>query len=672
MIQMRKDSEPDPRILVVAVTEEDIQKLKQWPLSGEILDKLFTKLESYQPRAIGLDIFRDLRVEPGHDKLLKHLQQSDRIVSVCKHSDSINPATPPPGETEPYQVGFSDIVTDADNIIRRNLLYLNPGASSPCKTPYSLSLQLALRYLGNIQPKLTPEGDLQIGNTEFKRLQNNSGAYQNADTNGYQILLNYRSAKNAAKQVSLSDVLSDKIDASLVKNRVVIIGATAPSLRDFFNTPYSSGMKDNREMPGVFIHAQSVSQILSAVVDKKPLFWFWSQWGEVAWIWVWTLTGGLIAWRILHPLYLGVAGGVSLGALFGSNFVIFNQAGWIPVVSPALGWVLAVGSVITYNAYQVRQQQAKIARRVQEQEEAIALLQTLLKEGTKQDENKQTNDLSEEITVLDTSQSGSLLDSRYRIIKSVGSGGFGKTYLVEDTKRPGNPQCVLKHLQPARQDSQFLDVARRLFKTEAEILELLGKHNQIPQLLAVFEENQQFYLVQEFIDGHDFNDELPLGQRLSETQVIEVLKDVLKVLSFVHSHGVIHRDIKPSNLIRRKRDRRLVLIDFGAVKQIQNKHREEENQTIAIGTAGYAPPEQLMGQPRLNSDIYALGMIGIQALTGIAPRKLERDKTTNTLIWQSQVQTSKEFAVILDKMVAFDANKRYQSVEEVLQNLERL
>jgi len=673
MIQMRADSGPDPRILIVTVTEKDLQKWN-WPLSGEILDHLFTKLERDQPRVIGLDIFRDLRVEPGHDKLLKHIQQSDRIISVCKHSDSTNPAIPQPAGIDPDQVGFSDIIEDTDDIVRRNLLLVSPESSSPCATFYSLSLQLALHYLG-MQLKLTPKREMQLGTTIFQRLQSDSGAYHNADANGYQILLNYRSVNHIAKQVSLTEVLSDQIDPAWVKDRIVLIGSTANSLKDAFNTPYSASQEDNHKMPGVILQAQMVSQILSVVLNGQPLFWFLPEWGKVLWIWGWSLGGGILAWRIQHPLRLGMAGGVTLGGLLRGNYVIFMHAGWVPVVSPALGLVFTAGSVVAYSAFRSRQQQAKIALQVQEQERTISLLQAFLKEG-----GSAANTTDTEIHPF---SQDTLLNQRYKVISPLGAGGFGKTYLAQDTQRPGHPQCVVKHLQPARQEPEFLEVARRLFATEAEILELLGKHDQIPQLLAYVEENQQFYLVQEFILGHSLQEELTPGKRLLAQEVIDLLKDVLHVLVFVHSHCVIHRDIKPNNIIRREQDHRLVLIDFGAVKQIQPQQRDEENQTIAIGTAGYTPVEQIMGHPRLNSDIYALGMIGIQALTGTPPQKFQRNPSTselvlktdlnaNGLVWHQVAKTTEELATILDRMVSYDFNIRYQSVQEVLQSLEKL
>nr|WP_235018734.1 serine/threonine-protein kinase [Tolypothrix sp. NIES-4075] len=305
-----------------------------------------------------------------------------------------------------------------------------------------------------------------------------------------------------------------------------------------------------------------------------------------------------------------------------------------------------------------------MALQIKDQNENISLLQALLREeGNSRAQIR--------IGLNNGSQADKLLSKRYKVTDLLGSGGFSYTYLAEDTHRPGNPMCVVKHLQPARTDEVFLDIARRLFKTEAEILDILGHHDQIPQLMAYFEENQQFYLVQEYIRGQTLQEELIPDNYLTEANVVNLLKDVLWVLKFVHGRGVIHRDIKPSNLIRRQEDKRIVLIDFGAVKQIQPQ-MQAENATVAVGTVGYAPPEQFMGHPKFNSDIYGLGMIAIQALTGIAAKHLERESTT-ALAWRHLAEeTSEEFATILDKMVAYDFQKRYQSAEEVLQALELL
>lgn len=270
------------------------------------------------------------------------------------------------------------------------------------------------------------------------------------------------------------------------------------------------------------------------------------------------------------------------------------------------------------------------------------------------------------------------LKGRYRIIKELGAGGFGRTYIAEDTHRPGLPHCVVKQLMPISKDLEFMQIARRLFKAEAEILEHLGHHKQIPQLLAYFEEYEEFYLVEELIVGDCYRDMLVRKTCQSEFEVVELLKDVLNVLVFIHDQGVIHRDIKPSNIIRRKKDCRYVLIDFGAVKQIQPAVLREQGNvtlttlTIAIGTTDYAPLEQLAGQPRLNSDLYSLGIVAIQALTGLLPSKLKRDPQTGAILWQHLVQIRAELADIINQMTHPTFGERYQSAIVVLQELENL
>jgi len=221
---------------------------------------------------------------------------------------------------------------------------------------------------------------------------------------------------------------------------------------------------------------------------------------------------------------------------------------------------------------------------------------------------------------------GSRLRGRYQIISSLGGGGGGETYIAEDIDRPHHPRCVVKRFRPNTTDPHLLEITRKLFYQEAEILEELGKHhNQIPTLLAHFEEDREFYLVQDFIEGQPLSVELPPKCAWSELKVIELLQGILNVLQFVHSQNVIHRDVKPANIIRQYQDRKLVLIDFGAVKQIRDPSGVELTRlnptTISIGTEGYMPIEQMRGRPRPSSDLYALGMIGIQALTGISPTK---------------------------------------------------
>jgi serine/threonine-protein kinase len=265
---------------------------------------------------------------------------------------------------------------------------------------------------------------------------------------------------------------------------------------------------------------------------------------------------------------------------------------------------------------------------------------------------------------------GKLLDHRYQVIRVLATGGFGQTYIAQDTRRPGNPICVVKHLKPANSDPNIFVTAKRLFNSEAETLEKLSNNDQIPRLLAYFDENQEFFLVQEFIDGHTLSEELIPGQPWSEVQVMQMLLEILSILEFVHQEGVIHRDIKPDNIIRREADCKLVLVDFGAVKQLRSPLvlvGGQQTATVAIGTPGYMPTEQGQGKPRPNSDIYALGIIAIQALTGVPVSQLQEDPDTGEINWQHLIPVNPELVAILTKMVRYHFKERYQTATEALQ-----
>ncbi|MBD2628149.1 serine/threonine protein kinase [Anabaena variabilis FACHB-164] len=274
----------------------------------------------------------------------------------------------------------------------------------------------------------------------------------------------------------------------------------------------------------------------------------------------------------------------------------------------------------------------------------------------------------------DLTLNAKILAGRYKLIKVLGAGGFSETYIAEDIQRSDNPQCVVKHLKPATTKAETLALARRLFSSEAKTLARLGIHNQIPQLLAYFEEDQEFYLVQDYILGHPLNQELVSSKCIAESLVIAILKDLLQILKFVHANGVIHRDIKPKNIIRRHSDWKLVLIDFGAVKEVSNhitENLDSTGLTIGIGTKGYAPSEQCFGHPQYNSDIYAIGMIGIKALTGIFPHELARD-IDGKVKWMDKAKVSQPLAAIINKMVLDNHKERYQSALEVLEELDQL
>ncbi|MGF1569629.1 MAG: pentapeptide repeat-containing protein [Nodosilinea sp.] len=268
-----------------------------------------------------------------------------------------------------------------------------------------------------------------------------------------------------------------------------------------------------------------------------------------------------------------------------------------------------------------------------------------------------------------------LLRDRYRVIRALGRGGFGATFLARDEMLPGNPPCVIKQLRPSTEAPHVLSMARELFQREAKILGQIGSHPQLPRLLDYFESGQEFFLVQEFINGSTLQQEVKRGGPFTEVGVKQFLSEVLMMVQYVHDNHVIHRDIKPANIIRRDQDKKLVLIDFGAVKDKVNpilagSSEQTALTAYAIGTPGYAPPEQMAMRPVYASDIYALGVTCIYLLSGKAPKDLDYDPTTGELMWRKQVQVSDHFANVLEKMLEISVRHRYQSVEAIHRDLD--
>ncbi len=261
-----------------------------------------------------------------------------------------------------------------------------------------------------------------------------------------------------------------------------------------------------------------------------------------------------------------------------------------------------------------------------------------------------------------------LVGGRYEILRELGRGGFSITYLARDVKILDN-LCVIKKLEPL--DEAIYLETKRLFKQQCEILIKLRKHSQIPKFMDYFEEDGDLYLVTEYIDGNALSQELRQEKQLSESYVISILNDVLEILQFIHKNRVIHRDIQPSNLIKNSKDGKLFLIDFGVAKSEFDS--TIKSQTIIIGTPGYMPIEQIEGFPNFTSDIYALGITAIQALTGLNPHELEKPFNYNReLIWQDKVNVSEGLGYIISTMVKRNWRDRYQSATEVLQALEEL
>ncbi len=354
MMRSRPDEGKDNRILIVKITEPDVQAQNAdergaASISDGALAKLIDKLEKYNPRIIGLNIYRDNPVKPKYANLAKWMKTSSKFIGVCQVSEGDeNPGVPSPPES-PQNLGFTDVVEDSDGILRRHLLAMTPA--QPCNTDKSFSFQLAERYLAqeNREFKLNPEENPKSGNNfVLPYLEDNSGSYSNIDSLGYQIMLNWRSTREVATHVTLQDVLNNKIKPDLVRDKIVIIGTTAQSFNNYWSTSYSAATSPQKKTSGVVIHAHMVSQILSAVLDNRPLLWVWSKWTEALWIYCWAIVGGMLAWKSKSSLQLALTLGLTQIVLYFLCYTILIQGGWIPFIPSVFALMAGSGSIATY------------------------------------------------------------------------------------------------------------------------------------------------------------------------------------------------------------------------------------------------------------------------------------------------------------------------------------
>ncbi|WP_017655549.1 CHASE2 domain-containing protein [Fortiea contorta] len=356
MMRSRPLESPDQRMLIITIDDTDLafqrqqgEILKGTSISDTSLQKLLTKLKQYQPSVIGLDIYRDFPAEQPN--LVPHLQQTQNLVGVCKGSDTLEniKGIAPPPEIPQERIGYSDFIHDSDGVVRRHLMYMNQEPASLCSAPYALSMQLVFRYLlpKRIQPKFTPQGNLQLGHTVLPRLSSHASGYQGIDASGGQILLNYRANKKIAEQVTLTQFLNNPLNSRAINNKIILIGVTAKGdSPDYWSTPY--GNLFNEQMPGVLLQAHMVSQILSHVLDGRPLLRVSSPWIDLLWISGWSLVGGIIAWRLSSLSRLSLAVGISCSVVYVSCFGVLICGVWLPFVPS----IIALMGTTTVSAIQ--------------------------------------------------------------------------------------------------------------------------------------------------------------------------------------------------------------------------------------------------------------------------------------------------------------------------------
>jgi CHASE2 domain-containing sensor protein len=362
MLRLQPIEAPDKRFLIITIDDQDIAYQQQqgwkkrWSLTDEALNRLLQKLKQANARVIGLDVTRDDGVNADQMDLAKQLKTTSNLYAICfvgtpgSHDSDIAP----PPEIQPDRLGFSNIVKDRDGVVRRQILFADILPTSPCTTPYSLSTQLALNYLAKegINPEYTPDKNLKLRQVVFHRLQAPIAGYSHSSLGGSQVLLNYRSHRSVSDftdSVSLVDVLTNNVNLKVFEDRIVLIGVvTSTTGDDRFPTPYSTRSSSYEEMPGVLLHAHMASQIISAVLDQRPLILVPPLWIDSLWTLGWSvITGYLVVYtrRRINP---GFIVGITLILLYGVCYVLLVQGYWLPLLPTGLSIVIVSSSVFLY------------------------------------------------------------------------------------------------------------------------------------------------------------------------------------------------------------------------------------------------------------------------------------------------------------------------------------
>lgn len=438
-IRLRPPVATDSRIAIVGFNESDLQSVGDWPFSDALIVELLEKIKAQEPRAIGLDIYRDFVKEPGHEKWLEFAKSTPNLIGIQKivedasiqsNSNDTVAIAPPPVLAELNQVAANDLPLDVDGKIRRGFIYLSDPKG---KIVLSLGFQLAWMYLEGegISPETRDDGGIGLGEAILTRFANNDGGYVRANNSGFQVLLNYRAAENSFPVVSMTDVLEGRIEEDFFRDRVVLIGSTAPSLKDFFLTPYSkpfSGLPVR--MTGVEINAQVTSFLISAALGERSLIFSLSEYLEWSWILLWSLIGAfwISHWRSVDGLAKLSVVRTLANFIIASGVLIFGVAGvflldwWIPLIPPLIA---LTGSAIAKIGMTLI---ANLRRSYQQIEDYARTLEIKVEERTEELKNKnvelaETNiQLGETLDQLQTAQNQMISQAKLASLGSLTAG----------------------------------------------------------------------------------------------------------------------------------------------------------------------------------------------------------------------------------------------------------
>ena len=349
-------STPHADLVLIKITEDDIRRQGQWPISDGTLTRALTILIDNGARAIGVDIYREIPVPPGSDRLDELLGANAHLIVVTKFGEGEVP--PPKAVHDPDQVAFNDILVDADGTVRRGLLFLDDGE----KVVYSLAVRLALARLQADGLALRPDDFqpevLRLGPTTVPPLEPNDGPYVNADPRGYQFLIDFRETPEAFPSYTLSALLSGAVDAGMIHGRVALLGVTAQSVKDFFPVPYNRSLRPDELVSGITLHAHMASQVLRWGRGESGPLKTAAKPFNVLWLLLWTVSGAAVGWWVRRPWAFVLVSLACLGGLGLAGYAAMVAARWLPVAAPELAWLLSTGLVKAYASYHESKERA--------------------------------------------------------------------------------------------------------------------------------------------------------------------------------------------------------------------------------------------------------------------------------------------------------------------------
>jgi eukaryotic-like serine/threonine-protein kinase len=645
LMHSRPQETTDSRILLVNITESDYNEFGQ-SIPDDALYQLLQKIDFYGPRVIGFDVYRN---KPT-GKLAAFLESNPRLIGVAKINEQSSDfeIPPPPNMLRDSRYGFADVpIDDSSKMVRRSYLYTTLSTRNVLSFPTALSLS----YLesqnislgeaqGNEVSLVKVTGQKQEPIVTLQRLTSNFGGYQNHHefSKDYEMLVNYR-APQIAHEVTRAGILSGKVDPEWIRDKVVLIGYQGESFADLFRVPYT-----DERVPGFHIHAQIVSQLLGAALDKRTQIWTWSEPLAGLWIVAFGLAAGAAVWGLRSRLLVSLSLLVLVITLVGTAFGLFEQGGWVPLAPPVLTVFGCAGLVWVWpNGAAARRQTGTLA-----EPQSVPVKQ--LPSGTGV-EGKRAE------TVLGTGFVGSrpfrsepdIVDvGRYKILQPLDSGGMGDVYIANDTRI--NREVALKVLK-ARLSADMPDLKLRFLREIRVSAALSSLHIVQVSDYGITEEGAPYY-VMELLHGRSLRQLLRAETRLSVERTVRIAIQICEGLKLAHEGvyltenntrelvRVVHRDLKPENifLVETGTGELVKLLDFGIAKILSTDGYERTDLTKGgfLGTSRYASPEQWSGAYDLDqrSDIYSLGMICYEMLSGSQPFGLSLEETTTRpMLW---------------------------------------